>query len=117
MTLDELVKQSHELAKEKGWWDERPTQALRICAIPEKLMLVVSELSEALEEYRSGNPPHWTYREGPGGKPEGFPIELADAFIRLADLCGALDLDIEDAIETKHAYNEQRPHRHGNKVV
>ena len=51
------------------------------------------------------------------GKPEGFVVELADAVIRIADLCGALGLDLSVAVEAKHAYNVQRPFRHGGKLA
>lgn len=49
-------------------------------------------------------------------KPKGFAVELADAFIRLADLCGAEGIDIEQYIRTKHTYNIGREHRHGRRV-
>lgn len=47
---------------------------------------------------------------GSDGKPEGFPVELADAVIRqvikdklarIADLCGQLDIDLEQVIKDK----------------
>jgi hypothetical protein len=46
-------------------------------------------------------------------KPEGLVVELADAVIRCMDLCGALGLDLEEAIRAKHEYNLSRPYRHG----
>lgn len=48
-------------------------------------------------------------------KPEGVPVELADAVIRIADLCGHLEIDLEEVIETKIAYNEGHPYKHGKK--
>lgn len=50
-------------------------------------------------------------------KPEGFPSEIADAFIRLADLCGYLNIDIDTEVKLKMAYNETRSYRHGGKKV
>lgn len=35
-------------------------------------------------------------------------VELADAVIRIADLCGHLGIDLEAAIDLKMAYNETR---------
>ncbi len=107
MTLNELVKKAHETAMDKGWWSKYPN-------IPEKLALVHSEISEALEEYRAGIPLDET-RAGVGGKPEGFAVELADAVIRIADLCGYLHIDLDAAIRRKMAYNAKRPYRHGGK--
>ncbi len=110
MTIRELCEQSHALALTKGWYEGKPRQ------IPELLMLIVSELAEALEEYRDGRAPTDTVI-GKNGKPEGFAIEVADAVIRIADMCGYLGIDLADAIETKHAFNRTRPHRHGGKVA
>jgi NTP pyrophosphatase (non-canonical NTP hydrolase) len=44
---------------------------------------------------------------------DSFEDEIADAFLRLMDLCGAMNIDIESAIKAKAAYNELRPHKHG----
>ena len=49
------------------------------------------------------------------GKPEGVASELADTVIRIADMCGALGIDLEAAIVAKVAYNAGRPYRHGGK--
>ena len=104
------------------------------------IALIHSELSEALEEERNGNPDVWfacnesdnfictpqdeteclmygkeslcKYRSR---KPEGVAVELADAVIRIADLCGHLGIDLEEVIEIKMAYNEGRPYKHGKK--
>ena len=79
--------------------------------MPEKLALIHSEISEALEDYRDGLMETTVH----AGKPEGFSIELADAVIRIFDLCGHLGIDLGEAVELKSAYNEMRPHRHGGK--
>lgn len=50
-----------------------------------------------------------------GKKPEGVAVELADAVIRIADLCGHLGIDLEAAIDLKMAYNETRPFKHGKR--
>jgi NTP pyrophosphatase (non-canonical NTP hydrolase) len=109
------------MAKEKGWWPqlgfEGPDAPVRNLAaveevIPEKLMLVVSELAEALEEHRNGEELEY---EGKHGKPEGLAVELADAVIRIEDLCGALGIDLDAVIERKIAYNATRSYRRGGK--
>ncbi len=66
-----------------------------------KLMLVVSELSEAAECVRDNN------------FEEDFAEELADAVIRIFDICGTLNIDLEHAITIKMIKNELRPIKHG----
>jgi len=94
----------HMLAKEKGWYETERTPL-------EYHMLIVSEVAEATEAVRSGQPPTNT------GKPEGEMIELADAVIRIMDYFEYRGFDLEGAIRTKHEYNKTRPHRHGGKKV
>jgi len=112
--ISTLQKLAHQTAVEKGWWEGNNHN------IPEKLMLIVSEISEALEEYRNGKPCSFIYIDDfrpdeLNNKPEGFPIELADAVIRIMDLCGYLNIDLEAAITQKMDYNATRPYRHGGK--
>ena len=47
--FNRLAKEVHENAVAHGWWEEER-------GLPEVLMLCVSELAEALEEYRNGRP-------------------------------------------------------------
>ena len=35
------------------------------------------------------------------------------AVIRIADLCGYLNIDLESHIKAKMRYNESRPYKHG----
>ena len=107
--INSLCKEAHELAKKKGWYEEERN-------IPELLALIHSEVSEALEEYRKSGITHINFVcDDFPKKPEGFPIEIADVLIRVFDLCGYLDIDIEEAIALKMKYNESRSYRHGNK--
>ena len=79
-----------------------------------KLLLVIGELCEAHEELRAGHEPREIYFSGEkSDKPEGVPIELADAQIRLWDLEQAMGIDGEYAVNLKHDYNETRPYKHG----
>lgn len=68
----------HANAVSKGWYENPPTFA-------ELLMLVVSEASEALEDYRNGLPVTENHYKD-GGKPCGIPSELADIVIRVLDM-------------------------------
>lgn len=100
-----LVSICHEQARKAGWWTDlasmkpvEPTKQL----ISSKLMLCVSELSEANEGLRKDlmddHLPDRTMLE----------VELADTVIRIADLAGALGLDLGGAIADKVVYNAQR---------
>lgn len=111
--LDVLSHEAHQTAKEKGWW-ENPDRN-----VPEQLALFHAEVSEALEEFRKGGHDCLTVIEmdvdGKPGKPGGFPVELADLFIRVFDTCGRYGIPLGEAMRLKLAFNKTRPHRHGNK--
>lgn len=157
-------RDAHELAKEKGWWDgvELPLKPPHADDhYIEKANLIVGEVCEAMECARSGHPLTFIWNRESDGKPEGFPVELADAIIRAYDLIGAYGLspgsaysfypfgaslhsrlrtlmlvalndvlsfprtagivfaklcpgiDLDIVLQTKHAFNTSRPHRHG----
>lgn len=124
LTVTELVKKAHENAVQHGFWENPPEFGTSVA-------LIHAELSEALEEVRAGNrirakdPTPTVYYSGGGYyataptaccvKPEGYAIELADAVIRIADLCGYMGVDLEKAIREKMAYNATRPYMHGKK--
>jgi len=119
--LNELAKQYHERAKEKGFWDEpRETGTL--------LMLMVSELSEALEADRKNKHADletFDYREDERNCSEDFQAdfqqlikdsfedEIADVFIRLLDFIGQRNINIERHIDLKMQYNQTRAYKHG----
>lgn len=116
----ELQRGIHDLACEKGWWDgyERDDQGrlkLTTDQVISKIALIHAELSEAVEEARKS--PNYSEIYYDSEKPEGFAVELADALIRILDLCGALGIDAADIVRIKHEYNRTRPHRHGGKLA
>jgi NTP pyrophosphatase (non-canonical NTP hydrolase) len=112
ITIANLIAEAHHIAVEHGWWSKPRT-------FGDFLALAHSELSEGLEEYRDGHALTEVYYPATGekdvGKPEGIPIEFADVIIRIADFCGQHDIDLENALEAKLAYNRGRPMRHGGK--
>jgi len=79
--------------------------------IPEKLCLIHSEVSEALEAVRHGNPPDDKLPEY-----NGLTVELADTVIRCLSLAGSLKLPLGEAIIAKMGYNSKRPPKHGGKA-
>lgn len=109
MNITKLIKECYETAVEKGWWEGEQN-------FPEKLCLIHSEISEALEEYRNKHQINETYRMVGIDKPEGVPSELADVLIRIFDLCGHYQIDLEKAVTEKMAYNKSREYRHGGKT-
>lgn len=73
--------------------------------IAQKVALVMSECGEALEAMRKQN-----YGLE---KKDTFEDEIADVIIRLCDLCGELNIDIEQQIAWKFNHNKQRENKHG----
>jgi NTP pyrophosphatase (non-canonical NTP hydrolase) len=104
-------------------------------SVAEKLMLIVSELSEALEADRKKQYANMSaydqfvnsefnneFFESVEEKrmaafrvnvKDTFQDEIADTFLRLMDLCGEYQIDIERHIKLKAEYNETRPYKHG----
>mgnify|MGYP001615284767 CR=1 FL=1 len=131
LDLNDLARQIHATAVEKGWYGLDGDEDRNI---GEVIALMHSELSEALEEWRNpGQPAGLIYfRTSAGGesirwpspdadypkmlgKPEGFPVELADCIIRILDTCHALKIDIAEAVRIKMEYNATRSYRHGGR--
>ena len=105
--IENLIKEAHDTATSKGWHD-KPT-----CCKAKYFALMHSEISEAMEEDREDKP--MIYNDD-HGKPCGMAIELADAIIRIFDMCGEYKIDLYEAIKIKMAYNKTRPHKHGGKA-
>lgn len=122
MTITELQKLIHKDNIAKWWW-EGAFEPLRITdrnsrfLVIEKLCLIHSEISEALEEIRDGIPFTLVTLQGKAGKPVGFPTELADAMIRILDLAEACGIDLGAVIDQKLAYNRTREYKHGGKLL
>lgn len=111
VSIKEWCKAAHGLSRAKGWYDDETGDSFTT-----KMLLVHSELSEVVEEFRNGKGFNEVYY-GPNGKPEGIPVEMADVLIRIFDLCEYFGIDIDSAIKIKHEYNKTRPHRHGGKKI
>lgn len=123
LKINDFVKEVGENAIAHGWWDGEER------SFGELIALCHSELSEALEEYRTGHAPDKSYYSGAAGallsdiphetcyKLEGIPSELADVIIRICDICHHYGIDLDAALIEKHEYNKSRPYRHGGKVI
>lgn len=129
MNITELIKEAHETACDKGFYDcpecngTESIEGHDCCGgtnynqnknIGELLMLIVSELGEALEAHRSGRFADWEAFTASKGQDNYFDFsepdnimdfeilikdtfedEIADVFIRLFNLCGYLGIEID----------------------
>jgi NTP pyrophosphatase (non-canonical NTP hydrolase) len=136
-SLNDLRDDAYGTAKASGWHDEDTK-----VTFGDRMALITSEISEALEDFRNGKGTKEIYytrkvtafyeengeqiqvdvevpcaKDHPKAKPCGIPIELADALIRILDLAGKEGIDIEAAVLEKMKYNKTRSFRHGGKRI
>lgn len=111
-----MVRLAHANASEKGFWDAEKRvlekihqsedfdildyKAVQEAFMSQKLMLIVSELSEALEAMRENDTAN-------------FKKELADVVIRTGDTAGGYDIDLHMEVIQKMSENSKRPPKHG----
>lgn len=115
LTFQVISKAAHMNAKAKGWHDRERD-------FVHESMLFVTEVAEAVEEYRAGTPVHYHSvvigEDGKlYGKPEGIGPELGDVVIRMADSAHGRGYDIGRGIVEKLRFNRTRPARHGGKLA
>lgn len=100
---DEIARDVHATAVSKGWWDNQRNDG-------EMIALIHSELSEALEALRHGNPPDDKIPEC-----SGAAAELADVVIRIMDFDLARNFRVAEALIRKIEFNKTREKMHGGK--
>jgi hypothetical protein len=98
----------------RGWWSDLETGEYLGCnypagerpkgskAVGDQIALIHTEVSEAYEGDRKGKPDEHC--------PEfmSLEVELADAFIRIADMAYGMKLRLPQAVAAKMAYNQTR---------
>lgn len=105
-SLSLLVGTCHSAARQAGWWVNAKTgENVRdnpLC-FSNKLALIHSEISEAMEGDRKGLPddklPQYEMR----------CVELGDALIRILDTAGGFGMPLSDATIDKMIFNLVRP--------
>jgi len=138
-----LTEVCYAAAAANGWHEDYPKREdytsdqvfkrATLAWITNKVYLIANEVIEGTEELRDGRRVDEIYFVHPDGteyteqqydaltgaplcKPEGLPIELADAIIRIGDLTGLMELPTADAVGFKLEYNATRGKRHGGKA-
>lgn len=120
--LNLLSKQLNEFVRNAGFDNND---------VPLRVALIHSEISEAFESYRKdkmfkldkseknaleGRVRDDEFRiEFEKNCKDTFEDEIADSIIRLLDLCGKFDIDIEFHIQQKMRYNGTRGFKYGGK--
>jgi len=101
-SINELVQLCYGASFKAGWHTDINTGELKERNRAEMLMLIVSEIAEAMEGERKGLMDD-KLKHRPMAE-----VEMADAVIRIADYCGRWNYDLGGAIIEKMQYNANR---------
>lgn len=106
-----IIDACHGASVKGGWWHDVETGEPLKRNKGEMLMLIVSEVAEAMEGDRKGlmddHLPEHTMET----------VEIADVFIRVGDYAGGHKLDVAQALVDKLTYNANRAdHKIENRV-
>lgn len=100
MNLNDYANESHN--DNIQWWKNLETGEILQRNKGELLMLMVSEISEAMEGERKG------LMDDKLPQRKMAEVELVDALIRIFDYAGAFGYDLEGAYQEKRAFNKMR---------
>jgi len=134
-TINAASEAIFQANKKQGFWGAEDADPKTSRNFGEMLMLVTSELGEAMEAHRKDKFASWdaynsiikatpddaTEAEALLLKRQAFKTyikdsaedEIADAIIRLLDMAGGLGIDLFRHINAKLDYNSSRPRLHG----
>lgn len=127
MNMTELSKKIHADNAKQGFYDDAKDMPpnLNDYLIFKQLMLIVTEIGEAAEALRKDGIDYnlklpiedciEKYFIFETNYKDKFQDELGDAIIRILDLCGYLDIDIDEWVNAKLEYNRTRAYKHGKK--
>lgn len=100
-SMNDIAESIFQTCEEKGFTTPRTLSETELALA--KLMLIVTEVSEAAEAVRDRN-----Y--------EGLEEELAHVIIRVLHMTAGLGIDIDKAVTDKMKYNRARPYLHGRRI-
>lgn len=116
-----MAERINAWAEEKGWNADAPARSPQLAALPSeqflsiclnhkitKLALVDTEIAEAIEGLRHGDPASDKIPEFRASEEE-----LADAIIRIMHYAAFHKLRVAEALVAKFQMNHTRPYRHG----
>ena len=117
VSLNQLAYEIHKLAVNKGWYDIKQDEDAFIERMCNNLHDEVSELHETWRNGKLHSPCDKSVRMiALHMRPlSSLEEELADIIIRVFDNAVHLGVDIQRAVDVKHAYNHSRCNRHGGK--
>jgi len=119
--LDKLAKEIHSVNGNNGFWDMEESvldkmktqqgffkgaeiEAVQNAFKCQRLLLIISEVIEAMDTIRD-----------PNNSEDTFDEELADILIRTLDVSRGYDIYLQDEVEKKLDKNKSRPPLHNKK--
>ena len=102
--FNDLQEVVHDANKKKGYWDKPYNDC-------EKLCLIHSEVTEAMEAVRYGNP-----KDKQLPQHSNLEVELADIIIRIMDYAGGKNFKLGQIITDKIKFNETRNIKNESKL-